>query len=444
MSSTYLDVLEADIVDESIKEFKYCEKDADQSPGNLNVPSELTISFQNEDAWMLPHKSYLIVEGTLKNGADNWTDANGTGIAFINNGLMYMFDGAKYFLGNQQIEYFQNCGIATTMHNLLTKSKSFQGLHNMWYPDEYTGLATCTNIGYAMRRNYLRNAADSFKFSAIIPLSHIFNFANDYKKVIYGMQHKISLQRQTDGRALLKNNNAADAAAYGNFAAGTAVAVANVGSINITKLRWAMPTIIPNTDADLLLKEIIRNKQPVSLSFLNKTYEFTAVPQTTIFTWKLQLASGRQKPRYLVLGFQTARTGNQLTNNATFNPLDVLDAYIVLNTVRYPYAQVDTNLANNMYAKWYYNYLEFRNMYTGEDQGDSCLDLMTFKSISTLYVFDVSHQSERMTSSEAIDINVYMRFAANAAANTIAHMLTYSDSLYTLSGDGRKQLISVV
>ena len=444
MSNEYLDILEEDITDEAIKEFRYCEKDADQSPGNLNVPSELTISFQNEAAWMLPYKSYLIIEGTLMNADNNWTDANGTGIAFINNGLMYMFDTAKYFLGNQQIEYFQNCGVTTTMHNLLTKSSSYQGLQMMWYPDEHNGEARNTNTGFAIRRDYLRNAANSFKFSAIIPLSHIFSFANDYKKVIYGMQHKISLQRQTDGKALLKNNNAADAAAVGNFEAGTAVAVANVGSIKITKLRWAMPTLILNTDADLALTEIIKNKQPVSFSFLNKTYEFTAVPQSTVFTWKLQLASGKQKPRYLVLGFQTGRTNDQLTNNATFDPLNVLDAYVVLNTVRYPYAQVDTNLANNVYAKWYQNYLEFRKMYTGEDQGDSCLNLMTFKSISTLYIFDVSHQPEQMTSSETIDINVYMRFAENAAANTIAHMLTYSDSVYTLTGDGRKQLISIL
>jgi len=440
----YLNILEIPSIDTDIEQFEYIEQDSDQSQGNLNSQTEITISFQNQDAWMLPHKSYLILEGTLRTeAAANWNDAAGTGIGFINNGLMYMFKTCKYFLGNQQIEYFEDAGITTTIHNLLTRSKNFQGLHLMWYPDNHNGEAAITNTGFANRRDYLRNAANSFKFSAIVPLSHIFNFANDYKKVIYGMQHKIALTRTNDFRAIMKNNNADDAGDVLNFVAGTAVAVARIGSINLTKLRWAMPVVKPSENKRIELTTIIKDKTPVVVSFLNKKYETIAVPHATTFSWKLQIAAGIEKPRFIVLAFQTARAADdELTNHGTFDPLDVTNAYILLNGVRYPYADVGTNLTNNVYAKWYHNYLEFRKMYTGEDNGDSCVGLLEFKSIYPLYVFDVSHQSEKLKNT-VIDITIHMSFAAAAADGTIAHAVTYCDSLFKLTGDSNKQIIQL-
>jgi len=38
----------------------------------------------------------------------------------------------KYFLGTQQIEYFENAGVTTTIHNYLTTSKNTAGQINIW------------------------------------------------------------------------------------------------------------------------------------------------------------------------------------------------------------------------------------------------------------------------------------------------------------------------
>jgi hypothetical protein len=109
MNAEILDIRESVEIDDSIGSFEYVEKDTDQGVANLNTPGELTITFNGQNTWMCPGESYLIVEGFIQiNTAAPalWADAQGTAVSFINNGLMFMFENVKYFLGSQLIEYF--------------------------------------------------------------------------------------------------------------------------------------------------------------------------------------------------------------------------------------------------------------------------------------------------------------------------------------------------
>ena len=141
----YLKITEPFEKDESVENIYYREIDAD-SINTINTQNEITFTYQNTDAWYLPSKSYLIIEGQIQLGGVappvvNIDAIDGPpafpadtayhGVTFNNNGIMQMFDTAKYFLGTQQVEYFQNCGITTTIHNLLTREKDFQALEMM-------------------------------------------------------------------------------------------------------------------------------------------------------------------------------------------------------------------------------------------------------------------------------------------------------------------------
>jgi len=79
--------------------------DSNKSDGSLNKQGEITITFNNESAWMYPHGSYLRIEGNFKTAA-NADVANNSTVAFINNELMYLF------LGGKTINYFKNAGIS--------------------------------------------------------------------------------------------------------------------------------------------------------------------------------------------------------------------------------------------------------------------------------------------------------------------------------------------
>ena len=223
MTEEILTIKEGYVNDDSVESYQYIEKDTDQGTGSLNNQTELTITFQNQDAWLFPSDSYLRIEGVLKT-ADGVDIANNAAIAFVNNGLMYLFSNVKYFLGTLQIEYFENAGVTTSMHNYLTKSRIYMGDNWFWSPDRETAVANASNIAWRTR-NLLVNpqaAGGVWNFSATLPLSAVFSFCNDYRKVIYGMQHKISLTRTNNTRALLRTNAAV--AASGIYPALDAIA----------------------------------------------------------------------------------------------------------------------------------------------------------------------------------------------------------------------------
>ena len=436
MSSNILKLKFPVEIDESIESYQYIEKDIDQSAVALNNAGELTITFQNQDAWLLPSDSYLRVEGIIK-AHNNGDLANNAAVAFVNNGIMQLFTNARYFLGTQLIEYFENVGITTTIHNLLTKSNTYNGDGWFWIPDNKTN-----NISWKYRKLIINTAVDgqNWNFSTMVPLSCIFNFCNDFNKVIYGMQHRISLTRTTDTRALIRVNAAVEAA--GIYPA--AAALANDAKVVLSAVKWCMPEVRPSVPSQVALKKFIDSKDSVILSFLNKRCENIAVPETTRLNWKLQLSGGIERPRYLVVAFQTARGASQLTNSTSFdNAPNVLDAYVTLNGIRYPYTQPATDLATKKYTYWYREYLNFYKSYNRNNNADACLSYYDFINTSPMYIFDVSKQPEKLKNS-TIDATIIMTFAANAAADTQAYCIMYYDSLYELVGDVNKQVIKQI
>ena len=73
-------------------------------------------------------------------------------------------------------------------------------------------------------------------------------------------------------------------------------------------------------------------------SMLNK------IPQTTLFTWDLQGASSSvEVPRFIIVGFQTNKSGSQRQIPAILNNVGVKNIYVTLNSKKYP--AVDYNLS---------------------------------------------------------------------------------------------------
>ena len=89
--------------------------------------------------------------------ADGADIANNAAIAFVNNGLMYLFSNVKYFLGTLQIKYFENAGVTTSIHNYLTKSRMYMGDNWFWSPDRKTAAANASNIAWRTRNLLIRN-----------------------------------------------------------------------------------------------------------------------------------------------------------------------------------------------------------------------------------------------------------------------------------------------
>ena len=44
-----------------------------------------------------------------------------------------------------------------------------------------------------------------------------------------------------------------------------------------------------------------------------------SVPEQTSFTWRLRVKTAPEKPRFIIVGFQTAKDGDQTKNRYTFD-----------------------------------------------------------------------------------------------------------------------------
>ena len=68
-----------------------------------------------------------------------------------------------------------------------------------------------------------------------------------------------------------------------------------------------------------------------------------SVPESTSFTWRLSLNTASEKPRFNIVGFQTAKDGDQTKNPSTFDHVNLENDYVMLISDRYP--AVDYNLS---------------------------------------------------------------------------------------------------
>jgi len=122
----------------TVESYQYVEQLPEAGEANVNTPgTEINITINNSSNFIHPSESDLWIEGNLTTaaGAAWGTAANGSAIAFVNNGILNLFSNFKYELADTIIKYFENAGITTTVHNYLTKSAKYQGLDWMWLPD---------------------------------------------------------------------------------------------------------------------------------------------------------------------------------------------------------------------------------------------------------------------------------------------------------------------
>ena len=68
-----------------------------------------------------------------------------------------------------------------------------------------------------------------------------------------------------------------------------------------------------------------------------------SVPRSTTFTGILSVKSSPEVPRFVIVGFQTDNSGNQVQNSSIFDHVNVKNIYVMLNSTRYP--AVDYNLS---------------------------------------------------------------------------------------------------
>ena len=431
--NSILRITEPILKDDSID--KYEEIEYEPVAGtNLNSPGQdIRLTIETQDIFTHPSESYLIIEGRLLKN-DNNSYGNNDLITLTNNGIMHLLKRIRYDLSGQEIENIMNVGQATTMLGLLKYPDDFsksKGLNQLWYKDT-TENADDNNIGYQYRRFYIiRNSNPRGSFSFRIPLKYIFGFCEDYDKVVYGLKHNLTLTRNDDNNAIFKSN----------VNDGAVPPIDNVvdGKVILSKISWFMPHVTPADKDKMELYKIIERKEKISVGYRMIQYDSASIPQAIAFSWRLSVKSSPEVPRFIIVGFQTNKIGDQKTNPSLFDNVNVSNIYVMLNSMRYPTADYNISFLGQKYSRVYGDAAEFRSKFFNMDELISSPNInpTEYKSLYPLFLFDVSKQSEKLKYSTT-DIQIKMHFSANVPANTQAYAVIISDRLINFQSDGNK------
>ena len=421
-------------VDDSIYDYEY--KEYNPIVGTDLNRGSIVLTIESQDIYTHPAESFLVIEGELRrraravDGAVQYY-ADDAVVTLINNAMMYLFSDVRFHLASHEIEVLQNPGHATTILGLLKYPDDFNksfGMNQLWVKDENTGAAEIRpaqdafNNGFVIRRDYIITSPNTNgKFSFKIPLKHFLGFCEDYKKILYGMQQKLTLTRTNDNNAIFRTG-------------------ADEGEVYLERIRWFMPHVIPSDAYRLQLDKIIEKKEKIPVGYRMLQCDSSQVPATsTNFTWRLGVKSSPDIPRFIIVGFQTNKNNSQAFNPAIFDNLNVRNIYVTLNAKRYPDTDYDNDFTENHFSRLYGDAALFRKKFYNMDElvSNCGINPQEYKTIYPLFVFDVTKQSEKLKTSVS-DIHIKASFGNNPGNNTMAYAVIISDRLFHFVSDGSK------
>ena len=421
-------------IDESIESQRFVEYEPTNTSA-YNESTDITIDISAQDNFVLPSKSYLLIEGVLKTSADAAYDAKAN-VSLVNNAVAFMFSKLVYQLNGSEVESISDPGQATLMRNILIYDENHNassGMSLCWVRDLDDGGAKETNGGHVLRHSLVIGKGRG-SFSFVVPLAHLFGFCTDYKQVLYGCKHTLKLSRAGNDNAILRG--------AASTTDGAPFKVGGAGKIVLNKIMWFMPHVLPSLEVKTALMEMIASKIKIDIPYRALHSESTEVPAgKTSHDWRISTQSGNVAPRWLIIGFQTARENNQEKNNAIFDHLKATKVFVTLNSDEYPgnATTQDYDFSTYRISRAYKDFRDFKSQYIGDNYltGSTSINMTEFVELYPLFVTDLRYQTESLKNNIR-DITAHFKCAANIPANTRIYGLVISDRLFTIRSDGNR------
>ncbi|XP_065678268.1 uncharacterized protein LOC136093221 [Hydra vulgaris] len=148
------------------------------------------------------------------------------------------------------------------------------------------------------------------------------------------------------------------------------------------------------------------------------------IPQKSSFDWRLRIRTTK-KARYILVGFQTNKEGNQEQNASLFDHCDLKNMWIELNEEIYP---ASLSFPNMKLTRAYRHAANFAEVYYNMTNLISLCSITPsdYRDLYPFMYFNVSKQSERMKDS-TVDIRLKAEFNTPVPAGTIIYALIISD-----------------
>lgn len=380
--------------DERITEYEY-RSHAPFTSTTFNTNDEIRITIQQQESFTHPGESYLHVEGTLtkEDGAED------NDLRFVNNGVASLFDEIRYEIGGTVVDRTRNVGTTSLLHALTTLT-----------PSQEKRLEIASWFGYGNLGTV--DSKQKKTFSSCIPMSHLMGFFEDYNRIIINQKQELVLLLSSSFK------NAVYKAVDGTEP---------TFKLTIDSIRWRVPHVKVSDEYKLSLLNVLNQDRALEMPFRSwELYEYPTLPRTTKQSWTIKTSSQLEKPRYVILAFQTARKNDVRKDASVFDSCDVRDFKLYLNTEQYPYE----NIKNNV-GLMYEMYARFQSSYYGTTALQPVCDFSTFMK-HPIYVIDCSKQNENLKVGP-VDVRLDFEASTDFPSNTTAYCLIIHDSLVEYS-----------
>lgn len=374
----------------------------------FNANDEIRIPVQQQDAYILPHLSCIYIEGRFITGGGGGGD-DGGGI-LTNNALSFLLDDVRYEINGVEVDRTKNVGITSTMKGIVSLNENeVRALENAGWTTSGDGPAHVLD--------------ENGNFNVCIPAKILLGFLEDYHKVLLNVRHELILNRAKNDRNAIRGGNANT-------------------RIELSKIHWRVPYVYPSDLERLNLLKILENENTLQMCFRSwELYEYPLLPQATKQTWAVKTTTQLEKPRYVLVAFQTSRKGNQAVDSSLFDHCNLTNIKLYLNSESFPYENLNVDFATNKYALLYEMYENFQCSYYGK-VNEPLYGREQFKNRAPIVVIDASKQTESVKSGP-VDIRLEFESNDNFPPNTTAYCLILHDRIveYTPSNGSIKRLV---
>lgn len=345
-----------------------------------NPSDEMIITIQNQNVFTHITNSYLLIEGRITKGKIGAVEKDYT---LVKNAFPYLFEETRFEINGHVIDKARNVGITNNMKVYTMNNKA--ETETMW--------------------NNRVNADGSFVTT--IPLSALLGFAQYHDKVIMKATQSLVLLRAKDDKNLFVSEAQP--------------------IIELTKVQWLVPHVKVSDKAKIDLLMIEKKELDLPVAFRSyDLYEYPLTPNSTKQSWRIRTMLQMEKPRFVILGFQTNR--KKIESDASkFDHCNLCSVKLYLNSDAYPHTPLNIDFEQNSFEMLYRSYINLRPQLTGKSI-DPLFNRQDFKETAPLVVIDCSRQNESIKSS-VVDIRLEFEAKNPFPQNTVAYCLIVHDRI---------------
>ena len=120
-----------------------------------------------------------------------------------------------------------------------------------------------------------------------------------------------------------------------------------------------------------------------------KLYEYPILPATSRHVWPIKTSNQLEKPRFILLAFQTNRKNQNNKNASRFDNCNIRNVKLFLNSQYYPYSDLNLNIPEGQYSMLYSMFAKFQSSYYHKDP-KPMLDKQSFIDNVSIIIIDCS------------------------------------------------------